>query len=130
MARRPDHQDTATCHFFINLGDNEVLDYKERTARGYGYCVFGELVGDESLATADRIGRCPSMTWTISNGFLSKTSSSSRSGRSSDFPILRKHPYLMQTAPASGRIVKVLQIALTIPPSRLIMTFAFRKGGR
>jgi len=57
MARRPDHEDSATCHFFINLSDNEVLDYKQRTAQGYGYCVFGEVTGDDSLATIDRIGQ-------------------------------------------------------------------------
>jgi peptidyl-prolyl cis-trans isomerase B (cyclophilin B) len=57
MARRPDDEDSATCHFFINLTDNEVLDYKQRTAQGYGYCVFGEVSGEESLATIDRIGQ-------------------------------------------------------------------------
>lgn len=57
MARRPDGEDSATCHFFINLTDNEILDFKQRTAQGYGYCVFGEVTGEESLATIDRIGQ-------------------------------------------------------------------------
>ena len=54
MARLPNHQDTATCHFFINLADNEVLDYKDRTTQGYGYCVFGEVI--KGIETVDRIG--------------------------------------------------------------------------
>jgi cyclophilin family peptidyl-prolyl cis-trans isomerase len=59
MARRPDNEDTATCHFFINLADNDVLNYKERTAQGYGYCVFGEVTSDEGLAVLDRIVQVP-----------------------------------------------------------------------
>ena len=44
MARRPDAIDSATCHFFFNVSDNhEVLDHKDRTPDGYGYCVFGEV---------------------------------------------------------------------------------------
>ena len=44
MARRPDAIDSATCHFFFNVSDNhEVLDHKDRTRDGYGYCVFGEV---------------------------------------------------------------------------------------
>ncbi|MGD0900784.1 MAG: peptidylprolyl isomerase [Thermoguttaceae bacterium] len=57
MARRPDYEDSATCHFFINLTDNDVLNFKERTAQGYGYCVFGDVTDDEGLATIDRIGQ-------------------------------------------------------------------------
>jgi cyclophilin family peptidyl-prolyl cis-trans isomerase len=44
MARRPDAVDSATSQFFINLADNNYLDHKERTLKGYGYCVFGEVV--------------------------------------------------------------------------------------
>ena len=54
MARQPDAIDSATCHFFINLTDNGVLDYKDDTAAGYGYCVFGRVT--EGLDTADKIG--------------------------------------------------------------------------
>jgi cyclophilin family peptidyl-prolyl cis-trans isomerase len=43
MARRPDAVDSATSQFFINLGNNEWLDHKQRTLAGYGYCVFGEV---------------------------------------------------------------------------------------
>jgi peptidyl-prolyl cis-trans isomerase B (cyclophilin B) len=53
MARRPDAPDSATCHFFIDLGDNEALDHKDRTLEGYGYCVFGQVV--EGIEVADKI---------------------------------------------------------------------------
>ena len=55
MARKPDSEDSATCHFFINVADNDVLNYKDRTPQGYGYCVFGEVT--EGLETIDRIGQ-------------------------------------------------------------------------
>jgi len=53
MARRPDWIDSATCHFFVNITDNEVLDHKDRTLEGYGYCVFGEVT--DGMDVADRI---------------------------------------------------------------------------
>ena len=54
MARQPEAVDSATCHFFFNVTDNEkVLDHKDRTLEGYGYCVFGEVV--EGLDVVDRI---------------------------------------------------------------------------
>jgi peptidyl-prolyl cis-trans isomerase B (cyclophilin B) len=42
MARTPDPH-SATSQFFINVTDNDFLDYREPTAQGYGYCVFGEV---------------------------------------------------------------------------------------
>ena len=43
MARTPD-PNSASSQFFINTVDNAFLDYKEKTARGWGYCVFGHIV--------------------------------------------------------------------------------------
>ena len=57
MARRADDADSATCHFYINLGDNEVLDYTDRTAEGYGYCVFGKVI--DGLPVAETISQTP-----------------------------------------------------------------------
>jgi peptidyl-prolyl cis-trans isomerase B (cyclophilin B) len=54
MARRADAIDSATCHFFINRSDNEVLDHKDRTLEGYGYCVFGKVI--DGLEVVDKIG--------------------------------------------------------------------------
>jgi peptidyl-prolyl cis-trans isomerase B (cyclophilin B) len=36
---------SATAQFFINLADNAFLDYKGPSPQGYGYCVFGNVVG-------------------------------------------------------------------------------------
>ncbi len=55
MARRPDAIDSATCQFYLNLNDNPVLDHKDRSTEGYGYCVFGEVV--EGMEVVDRIGQ-------------------------------------------------------------------------
>ena len=36
--------DSATSQFFINLVDNDFLDFTAPTAQGYGYAVFGRVV--------------------------------------------------------------------------------------
>jgi cyclophilin family peptidyl-prolyl cis-trans isomerase len=52
MVRFPDVIDSARSQFFLNVADNEVLDYKDRTPEGYGYCVFGTVTqGQEVLDT-------------------------------------------------------------------------------
>lgn len=43
MARTSDPH-SATCQFFINVADNNFLDFKAPTPQGYGYCVFGKVV--------------------------------------------------------------------------------------
>ncbi len=35
---------SATSQFFINLVDNDFLNYKNNTPQGYGYAVFGKVV--------------------------------------------------------------------------------------
>ena len=35
--------DSATSQFFINVADNTFLDHKNKSAAGYGYCVFGKV---------------------------------------------------------------------------------------
>ena len=42
MARTPDPH-SASAQFFINVRDNDFLNFKSATAQGYGYCVFGEV---------------------------------------------------------------------------------------
>jgi len=34
---------SATAQFFINLKDNDALDFKDKSAKGYGYTVFGTV---------------------------------------------------------------------------------------
>jgi peptidyl-prolyl cis-trans isomerase A (cyclophilin A) len=54
MARNPDHADSATSQFFINLADNSSLDPRsEESPDARGYCVFGEVV--EGMDVIDQI---------------------------------------------------------------------------
>ena len=41
---RTDDPHSATAQFFINVADNEALDFRFPTQKGYGYCVFGKVV--------------------------------------------------------------------------------------
>jgi len=43
MARRPDPH-SATAQFFINVADNNSLNFRFPTQEGYGYTVFGKVV--------------------------------------------------------------------------------------
>ncbi|HNQ03257.1 MAG TPA: peptidylprolyl isomerase [Thiobacillaceae bacterium] len=54
MARTP-NPDSATSQFFINVADNDFLNFREPSAQGYGYCVFGKVV--EGRDVVDRIRR-------------------------------------------------------------------------
>lgn len=58
MVREPDHTDSATSQFFINLVDNPSLDHEESEGTDKdGYCVFGEVV--EGMDVVDRIAEVP-----------------------------------------------------------------------
>lgn len=46
---------SATAQFFINLSDNDFLNYSSDTTQGYGYCVFGEVV--EGMDVVDAIAK-------------------------------------------------------------------------
>ncbi len=52
MARTPD-PDSASSQFFINLKNNDFLNYSAPTAQGWGYAVFGEVV--EGMDVVDSI---------------------------------------------------------------------------
>lgn len=43
MARTPDPH-SATAQFFINVADNDFLNFSAPTSNGWGYCVFGKVV--------------------------------------------------------------------------------------
>lgn len=45
--------DSATAQFFINVVDNDFLNFKSRDVRGFGYCVFGKVV--EGMDVVDKI---------------------------------------------------------------------------
>jgi peptidyl-prolyl cis-trans isomerase B (cyclophilin B) len=43
MARTPNPH-SATAQFFINVKDNDFLNFSSETQQGWGYCVFGQVV--------------------------------------------------------------------------------------
>ena len=60
MARTGDPH-SATAQFFINVADNDFLNYRSADAKGFGYCVFGRVVAGKevvdrikAVATGDR----------------------------------------------------------------------------
>jgi peptidyl-prolyl cis-trans isomerase B (cyclophilin B) len=50
MARTMDPH-SATSQFFINVKDNDFLNFTAPTAQGYGYTVFGKVVEGQDVAT-------------------------------------------------------------------------------
>ena len=52
MARTSDPH-SATAQFFINVVDNDFLDFKAPSGQGWGYCVFGEV--SEGIDVVDKI---------------------------------------------------------------------------
>ena len=54
MARTNDPH-SASSQFFINLVDNGFLDHTAKSAQGWGYAVFGEVV--EGMETTDAIAK-------------------------------------------------------------------------
>ncbi|WP_100642911.1 peptidylprolyl isomerase [Alteromonas facilis] len=52
MARTNDPH-SATAQFFINLVDNDFLDFRNETMNGWGYCVFGEVT--EGMDIVDKM---------------------------------------------------------------------------
>lgn len=52
MARTP-NPDSASSQFFINISNNDFLNFREPSAQGYGYCVFGRVSAGQD--TVDRI---------------------------------------------------------------------------
>ncbi|WP_281981296.1 peptidylprolyl isomerase [Azonexus hydrophilus] len=52
MARTNDPH-SATAQFFINVVDNDFLDFRAPSGQGWGYCVFGQVV--EGMDVVDKI---------------------------------------------------------------------------
>ena len=52
MARTGDPH-SATAQIFINVADNDFLNYRSADAKGFGYCVFGRVVAGKEVV--DRI---------------------------------------------------------------------------
>lgn len=49
--------DSATSQFFINLVDNDGLDFSSPTNQGFGYAVFGKVV--DGMDIVDNIAKVP-----------------------------------------------------------------------
>jgi cyclophilin family peptidyl-prolyl cis-trans isomerase len=56
MARTPDPH-SATAQFFINVKNNDFLNYRDPTPQGYGYTVFGKVIA--GMDVVDRIAKSP-----------------------------------------------------------------------
>jgi peptidyl-prolyl cis-trans isomerase B (cyclophilin B) len=52
MARTSDPH-SATSQFFINVSDNDFLDFQSETSQGWGYCAFGHVI--EGMDVVDKI---------------------------------------------------------------------------
>ena len=46
---------SASAQFFINLADNDFLNFSEPTVNGWGYCVFGRVT--DGLDVVDKIAK-------------------------------------------------------------------------
>ena len=51
---------SATAQFFINVAENDFLDFKSPDEAGYGYTVFGRVVG--GMDVVNRMVRAPTTT--------------------------------------------------------------------
>lgn len=56
MARTSD-PNSATAQFFINVANNDFLDFRAKTPRGWGYAVFGRVI--KGMDTVKRIKETP-----------------------------------------------------------------------
>ena len=56
MARTPNPH-SASAQFFVNVADNAFLDHKDKTMRGWGYCVFGKVI--EGMEVVNKIKALP-----------------------------------------------------------------------
>jgi peptidyl-prolyl cis-trans isomerase B (cyclophilin B) len=59
MARTP-NPDSATSQFFINVKNNEFLNFTAKSPQGWGYAVFGKVV--EGKDVVDMIAKVPTGT--------------------------------------------------------------------
>jgi peptidyl-prolyl cis-trans isomerase B (cyclophilin B) len=59
MARTSDPHSAST-QFFINVADNDFLNFKSETPNGWGYCVFGHVT--EGMDIVDKIKQVPTTT--------------------------------------------------------------------
>jgi len=56
MARTSDPH-SATAQFFINVVDNQMLNFRSKTSQGWGYAVFGKVI--QGMDIVDKIKNTP-----------------------------------------------------------------------
>lgn len=56
MARTSDPH-SASAQFFINVADNDFLNFTSESSNGWGYCVFGQVT--EGMDVVDKIKKVP-----------------------------------------------------------------------
>jgi peptidyl-prolyl cis-trans isomerase B (cyclophilin B) len=59
MARTSDPHSAST-QFFINVADNDFLNFKSESSSGWGYCVFGKVTA--GMDVVDKIKKVPTTT--------------------------------------------------------------------
>ncbi len=59
MARTSDPHSAST-QFFINVADNDFLNFKEKSVNGWGYCVFGKVT--EGMDIVEKISKVATTT--------------------------------------------------------------------
>lgn len=59
MARTSDIN-SATAQFYINVVDNSMLNFRGKTSRDYGYCVFGQVI--DGMDVVDKIRKVKTAT--------------------------------------------------------------------
>ena len=60
MARTPDPH-SASSQFFINVKNNDFLNFRSETPDGWGYCVFGKVVAGQDVV--DKIKTTPTTAY-------------------------------------------------------------------
>ena len=57
---RTNEPHSASNQFFINVKNNDFLDFRAKTPQGWGYCVFGKVV--QGMDVVDKIKTVPTRT--------------------------------------------------------------------
>ena len=88
MARTSDPH-SASAQFFINVADNDFLDYKSPSPNGWGYCVFAKVVGRHRRRRAHQ-GRPDRQCRDAPERAEGRRRDSTRRGRGSGFSLTQR----------------------------------------
>ena len=54
---------SASCQFFVNVNDNDFLNFKNESMNGWGYCVFGKVT--EGMDVVNAIKEVPTGSYSM-----------------------------------------------------------------